>query len=402
MRQRSNLPLHGIRIVACEALMALPFGTQLLADFGADVIDIEHANYRDDSDTRWRLRTGRHKRRIAVNLRDPRGQEIVRQLAMRAEVFAENYRPGVMDNYNLGYKDLSVANPGLLYVSVSGFGHKEILESPNIDLASYGPIGEAMGGVAHSMGVPRDRTEGIAFGDLVTTLFTTIGILIAVRDRERTGLGQYLDMSMADCLLAFNERAVLMHVLSTLQEARDARDKEQPMMAGWGFHDLEAQDGRYTLGLMDESHWKRFCKELGHPEWIVDPAIADKRTRKDAIRETVIPVVNEWARSKSKFEVTRILQQAGLAAAPVLNPGDLLKEPHVAARRMLVDIEDEHGVRMKAVGNPIKLSRVEAGRQQETAQIASPGGDTVQILRAELGMTASDIQELLATGIVRE
>ena len=119
-----------MKIIACEQLVAIPFGTQILADLGADVIGIEHATYRADPDTRWRLRTGRNKRRIAINLREIEGQELVRRLAQRADVFAENFRPGILERYGLSYADLSKANPRLVYASMSGYGHRKILESP--------------------------------------------------------------------------------------------------------------------------------------------------------------------------------------------------------------------------------------------------------------------------------
>ncbi len=403
LREREYMPLHGIKIVTCEALLALPFGTQLLSDFGADVISVEQAAYREDSDTRWRLRTGRHKRRIAVNLRDSRGQEIVRRLAARADVFAENFRPGVVEKYKLGYEGLSALNPRLIYVSVSGFGHREVLESPLLDLASYGPIGEAIGGVAHSIGAPHEGAQAIALGDIVTTLFATIGTLIALRDRDRTGTGQYVDMSMADSLLALNERSILLHALSRLQGASDrGRAREEPLMTGWGSYDLTARDGRFVIVLIESSHWSKFSDVLDHPEWVVDPRIIDKSTRKAALAEHVVPVVSEWARRKSKFEIARLFQEAGLAAAPVLTPEDILVEPHFAARRMLVDVVDELGAHLKVVGNPVKLSKIEANRKEETARIAAPGEHTVQILQTELGMANDEINALLNVGIVKE
>src|SRR5262249_33780609 len=154
---------------------------------------VEHADYRDDPDTRWRLRTGRHKRRIAVNLREPRGQDLVRALASKADAFAENFRPGVMDRYRLGYADLSALNQRLVYLSISGFGHQEVLPTPYKDMASYGPIAEAVSGVTASQG-PRQGAYTIAMGDVITTLFATIGLMVALRGRDRDGRGQYVDL----------------------------------------------------------------------------------------------------------------------------------------------------------------------------------------------------------------
>lgn len=400
LRSQAAQPLHGIKIVSCEAQVALPFGTQILADFGADVIHIEHADYREDSAQRWRLRTGRHKRRIAIDLRNSRGQDIVRQLATRADVFGENFRPGVMDSYKLGYKDLSIVNPKLIYVSVSGFGHEDILASPLRNLACYGPIGEAMGGVADSAGVRAGGNKTMGFGDIVTSIFAMLGVMVALRARDRTGVGQYVDLCLTDCLLATNERAMLMHVLACLQEVADG-PKEAPMQSGWGIHDVPAKDGRFIVALINFAHWTKFCGVLGHPEWIDDPRLANKGTRKATIEQLVLPAVYKWASGKTKVDCARALQDAELAAAPVLTPEDILKEPHMAARRMLVDVIDEHGESLKVVGNPIKLSRVEANREEAVVHMARPGQHTVEVLKAELAMSTAQIDELLASGVIR-
>ena len=402
MREQGALPLHGVRVLACELLVALPFGTQILADLGADVIGIEHYDYRDDTDSRWRLRTGRHKRRISVNLRDPRGQELVRRLAGTIDIFAENYRPGTMDRYGLGYARLSELHPGLVYVSMSGYGHADVLESPLSGNAAYGPIAVAKAGVAHIMGPPPEGTGTLALGDIVSTLFATVGMLAALRDRERTGRGQYVDVSMADSLLTLAERAILIHMLA---QPPWSKEPAEPMPSGWGSFDLQARDGRYVLAIMesaDEAHRSKFCELVGHPEWMADPEIIESSTRRAAVRKKVIPVVNEWAATRSKFEVASLLSESGLAAAPVLTPEETLTEPHFRARKMFEQVIDEYGRETTVVGNPIKLSALEQQRVDVTTRIARPGEHTAQVLAEHLGLSGEQIDELIAEGVVKQ
>jgi CoA:oxalate CoA-transferase len=407
-RAQARLPLHGMRVIACELLVALPFGTQLLADFGADVIDVEHYPARSDADSRWRLRTGRHKRRISVNLRTTEGRQIVQQLVAQADVFAENYRPGVIDKYDLGYERLREINPGIVYASMSGFGHQDILPSPLTDLASYGPIGEAMGGVADMLG-PRPGVGSLALGDITSTLFATVGIMVALWDRQRTGQGQYVDIAMADSLLALCERPVLMHLLSKADGLLDSAGSgtvAEPMPSGFGSWNLNTTDGRCTLTMMDSAdsaQWTRFCYAMDHPEWLDDARIWQRETRERAIRDIVRPVVDEWASSRSKFEVARVFREVGLAAAPVLRPHETLREPHFQARRMFTDVIDEDGRRLSVVGNPIKLSRVERALSESPGQpprIARPGDHTREVLRMDLNMSDQEIDDLAEREVV--
>jgi formyl-CoA transferase len=399
------MPLHGIRVIACEIVVALPFGTQLLSDFGADVIVVEQATYRDDTSSRWRLRTGRHKRRIALNLRDPRGQDMVRRLVADADVFAENYRPGIMDKYGLGFRDLSQVNPRLVYVSMSGFGHTDFLASPLSSAASYGPVAEAMGGVSAMLGASTHTgNEALALGDITSSLFATIGTLIALRDRDRTGLGQYIDISMADSLLALSERSVVMDSLRQIasQGSSDAAAGQLP--SGFGSFDLNACDGRYVIAMLNGSrtgNWVGFCKLLGHPEWIEDTGLTDPASAKKTFERTVLPVLNEWAGIRSKADVADTFQRLGIPAAPVLTPGEIVQDPHFLARRMITDLIDEYGNSVKVAGNPIKLSRVELERpESEELRIVRPAENTDSVLAGLLGMSSEEIAELVEAGVI--
>ncbi|MDF3311472.1 CoA transferase [Rhodococcus sp. T2V] len=394
-------PLTGVRVIACEAIMALPFATQMLADFGADVIGIEHIDWRPDSETSaWRLRTGRHKRRIAVNLREESGQEIVRRLIRGADVFASNFRPGVIDRYGLGYEQVRDINPGVVYASLSGFGTRNLLPSPYENVAAFGPIAEATGGVANSMGHGRGA-EALALGDIVSALFAANGIMMALRHRDRTGVGQLVDVAMADSLLALNERAILMHLLAAEQDPTDSR--EPAISSYYIYDDVDAGDGRVTIMLSTADHWARFSGLLGHSEWADDPEIADPATRRARVTSIVFPVLQKWARGLGKKEAGRQLQQAGLPAAAVLLPPDILEDPHYAAREMLIPTRDADGVVRPMIGSPIKLSSMVRDPQRSAEiSIATPGQHTREILSDELHLSEEQIDELLRRNVVRD
>jgi CoA:oxalate CoA-transferase len=393
-------PLSGLRILAIEQLMAMPFGTQVLADFGADVVGVEPVGYGGDENVPWRLRTGRHKRRISVKLSAPEGQDLIRRLVPNFDVVVENYRPGVMDSYGLGWAALSQVNPRLVYASVSGYGHRDVLASPYADLAAYGPIGEAMSGYTYAaMQSEGGRSVG-ALGDITSSMFAAVGILVALRERDTSGRGAYVDVAMADALFALAELPFVMHTLST-----DARPK-----AGGGAPSgvymggtVPAGDGHVTLIVINDRHWQRLCEIVGRPEWGTDPAYTapDKRAAAGA---QLRPLVAEWASSMTKHEAAAKLRAAGLACAPVMGPADILESDHFEARRMIQPVRQPDGSVVRVPGQPIKISTVvaQSGPNDEVIPIARPGQHTRGVLEADLGLGDNEVDDLLAAGIIAE
>lgn len=396
-------PLEGIRILAIEQLMALPFCTQLLADFGAQVISVESIGYGSYESSRWRERTGRHKQRIQVKLNDARGQELLRRLASSVDVVAENFRPGVMDKYGLGWADMQKVDPALIYVSISGFGHPDFLASPLWGQAAYGPIGEAMSGAMHAIRGQGGLASGMALGDIVSALFATSGILIALRQRDRTGVGQYLDVSMADSLFALAELPFIKHSLSTVVAPRpDGLPTGRSSFVDYPSGVFAASDGEIQLIMMNDLHWEALCRVLGHEEWIDDAGFNDPGTRPSLIREVVLPIFEEWVRARTKVQAAGVLQEAGIAAAPINGPADIEDHAHFQARRMIETVEIEDGLQVKVAGNPIKLSAIEASRGTErpSVPIARPGEHTRSVLEQDFGLTREEIAEFEEQGVV--
>lgn len=392
-------PLKGVRILSFEHLIALPFGMQILSDLGAEVTVIEPHWHRGDAGSRWRLRTGRFKRRIVVNLKDERGQALVHRMVKNFDVFAENYRPGVAKSYNLGYQTLRDMNPRLVYLSVSGFGQADFLPSPLEDLAAYGPIGEAMGGITDTIygGVMTDSATGaLALGDITTSLFATVGLLAALRHRDATGEGQYVDVAMADALLALNERAVVEHQRSGALKPEGVFFKRT----------FNAEHGRVMLIILHEGHWEVLCKLLDHPEWKEDERLYafDRPDVRDvAVEEMVVASLEHWASGLTHIEASEALQKVGLAAAPVLTPPDILTSPHFEARDMLRNVIDEFGSCVTVVGNPIKLSLdrdPDGSHSLAGSAIAPPGEHTFEYLASELDLTAKELEHLSDEGVI--
>jgi crotonobetainyl-CoA:carnitine CoA-transferase CaiB-like acyl-CoA transferase len=395
-------PLSGVRVLAIEQLMALPFGTQLLADFGADVVGVETVGYGGDEAVPWRERTGRFKRRAQIRLDDPRGQELVRRLAGRFDVLAENYRPGVLARYGLGYADLQPVNDRLIYVSVSGYGHPEVLESPYWNMAAYGPIGEAMSGAMYAIRAQGGSTSGMALGDIVASVFATLGTLVALRHRDLTGKGQYVDISMADALMALAELPFTQYSLSLDEQDGDGERPKRPPL-GYPRGAFTAADGEFELMVLNDGHFGALCGLLGHDEWRHDPLILDPQTRPAVVDERVIPVLAEWAKGLTKLEAAERCRAVGLAAAPINGPDDVMKDRHFAARRMVETVIRPDGRPLRVVGDPIKLSSVEAGRNLAAkALLARPGQHTRQLLREELELGDDEITSLVEAGVVAE
>lgn len=395
-------PLSGVRILAVEQLMALPFGTQILSDFGADIVGVEPVGYGGDEAVPWRMRTGRYKRRISVKLNSPEGQDLIRRLVHTYDVVVENYRPGVMDSYGLGYKALSEVNPRLIYCSVSGYGHRDVLQGPHTDLAAYGPIGEAMSGYTHAVLQSGGSRSVGALGDITSSMFATVGILLALRDREQTGRGAYVDVAMADALFALAELPFTQYTAS-IDAPRKQGNGAAPGAGLFLTGQFPAADGHFTMILINPRHWAALCALMGHPEWGEDPAYTAIENRA-AAGETMRPIFLEWASKRSKHEAARELRAAGLAAAPVMSPADILEDEHFAARRMVARVRQPDGSVVRVPGDPIKLSTVEAERNGdgEPVPIARPGEHTRSFFHEELGLSDREIDDLIAAGVLAD
>lgn len=401
----SQLPLAGVRVLALEQMQALPYATQLLAHLGADVVKVEQPGSGDSGraslpamtapDGRQVgatfLRNNLGKRSICVNLKDPRGRQLVLDLAKHFDVVAENSKAGAMARLGLGYSDIAAVHPAAIYVSVSGFGNS--VPTPYHDWPAYAPVVEAMSGI-YEMKRTGDNPPTVApvggLGDISAALFATIGILAALRHREATGRGQYVDIAMLDAVLAVTD------IVTNFWSMGLRKGELGPLIMD-GFR---AKDGWFILQVGRPAQFTQLVALIGHPEWDTDPRFATRQGWVDHLEDVLRPAIEDWAAGRTKAEAAVAMSTAGLAAGPCLADEEVVADPHVAARGMLIEIERTDGVAQPVLtpGNPVRMSAVPpqpAGRRPPWL-----GEHTAGVLAAELGLSPEQIAGLRESKVI--
>jgi crotonobetainyl-CoA:carnitine CoA-transferase CaiB-like acyl-CoA transferase len=401
-------PLDGVRILAAEQMQALPYATQLLARLGADVVKVEHPGAGEsgrgsfphmvDPDGRTVgatfLRNNLNKRSVAIDLKRPEGRELFLSLVPRFDVVCENFKAGTMDRLGLGYDVIAERHPAAVYLSLSGFGNT--VETPYRNWPAYASIVEAMSGIYEYKREPgrgpRANPVG-ALGDISSALFGTIGVLAALRHRDRTGEGQQIDVAMLDALVAMTD---IVANLWSMGIHGQIEDEIKAIVDSFA-----AGDGWFVLQCVRPQHFTALAQVIGRPEWNDDPRFATSAGWIDNIGE-VRAAIEAWAAPMTKFEAAAALSAAGLAAGPCLTPPEVIADPHVAARHMLVetprtdDPDGEHGP-ILVPGNPVKMSKVAEGPETRVPWL---GEHTAEVLAAELGLGDDDLAKLRAEGVI--
>ncbi len=405
-RGRWGKPLAGVRVLAAEQMQALPYATQLMAHLGADVVKVEPPGRGEsgrgarpavrDRDGRsvgaTYLRNNLGKRSITLDLKQADGRVLFERLVPRFDVVAENFTPGTMERLGLGYEVIAGLHPAAIYVSISGFGH--LVDTPYATWPAYAPVVEAMAGLYEpnrKEGEPPPVVVAGALGDNASALFAVIGILSALRHRERTGLGQHVDVSMYDAMLAMADMVPQLWSLGAPKEWAAAG--ATAIVAAF-----RARDGHFVISVFREHHFERLAELVGHPEWVGDPRFA---TREDWARQTeplIRPAVEAWARDKDKLEAARALCEVGVAAGPSNLAPDIRADPHVAARDMLVEVpRPDAADPMLVVGNPVKMSRLAEG---PVTSFPGLGEHTDAFLADELQLDEATLAGLHARGVI--
>ena len=402
--QRYGKPLDGIRVLAAEQMQALPFGTQVLARLGADVIKVEHP--RDGESGRGALPamkdpTGRlagatflrnnlNKRSVGIDLKAPEGRDLFRALAGHVDIVAENFKPGTMARMGLAYEDLAPEYPRLIYVSVSGFGNT--VPSPYDSWAAYAPIVEAMSGI-YAFKQPEDQPPVVgpvgALGDISSALFAVIGTLAALRHRDHTGEGQYVDVAMLDAVVAMTDLVTNFWSMGLRPGGLG------PLLIMDGFR---ARDGWFVVQVGREHQFERLANMIGQPEWLDDPRFATREGWRIHLEEVIRPAIEGWAANKTKLEAARELNEAGIASGPVNSAPDVIADPHVAARDMLVEVPRTDGEPPYLMpGNPVKMTKVAEGPETRVPWV---GEHTDEVLRRELRLSDAELLRLREAGVI--
>jgi formyl-CoA transferase len=399
-------PLDGVRILAAEQMQALPYATQLLARLGAEVVKVEHptagesgrGSYPAMIDPEGRrvgatfLRNNLGKRSVGIDLKHPEGKALFLELVPRFDVVCENFKAGTMDRLGLGYDVLADRHPGVIHLSLSGFGNMGV--SPYEAWPAYASIVEAMSGIYEYRREPgrRPRANPVgALGDISSALFGTIGILAALRHRERTGKGQSIDVAMLDAVVAMTD------IVTNLWSLGVHGPVETEVKAI--LDTFEAKDGWFVLQLVRPHQFPKLAEVIGKAEWLDDPRFADAGGWVAHLESDVRPAVEAWAAGLTKQEASAALSAAGLTAGPCLSPPEVIDDPHVAARHMLVAMPRTDGVDEPVLipGNPVKMSKVAEGPE---TRIPWLGEHTDEVLRAELDLGDDALAKLRSDGII--
>jgi crotonobetainyl-CoA:carnitine CoA-transferase CaiB-like acyl-CoA transferase len=402
-RRQPSGPLTGIRVLALEQMQALPFATQLLARLGADVVKVEppggelgRSSQPSVPDPEGRpmgatfLRNNLGKRSICIDLKNPAGRRLVLDMAPRFDVFAENFRAGAVSRLGLGFEDVAAAHPRCVYVSVSGFGN--VTTSPYRDRMAFAPIVEAMSGIyamKQKGDQPPEASPVGGLGDISAALFATVGLLAALRERDRTGQAQHVDVAMFDSVLAMTD------IVSNFWSMGLTNGEVGPLIND-GFR---TGDGWIIVQVTREHYFERLADIVGHPEWKSDGRLATRQGWVDHLDDVIRPALEGWASDKTRDEACAELGAAGIAAGPCLRDEELVDDPHVGAHGMLVGLERPQGGGRPVLtpGNPVRI--LTAPGTPDT-RVPWTGEDTNDILATELGLSADVVAELRAGGVV--
>ena len=405
-RKSWGKPLADVRVLAVEQMQALPYATQLMAHLGAEIVKVEHPTRGDsgraaqptltDADGRQVgatfTRNNLSKKSLALDLKQPEGQALFKRLVSHFDVVAQNFKSGALDRLGLGYADLADLDPRLIYVSISGFGN--LTESPYAAWPAYAPIAEAMGGIYEPNrreGSPPPVVVAGALGDNASALFAVIGTLAALRHRERTGLGQHVDVSMYDAMIAMAD--MVPQLWSMGASPKLAAAGATAIVAAFA-----ARDGYFVVSVFREHQFERLAKIVGHPEWCRDERFATREGWARQIESVLRPAIEDWAREKTKLEAARALAEQGVAAGPSNRAEDIRADPHVEAHDMLIEVPRVDSEQpMLVAGNPIKLSRMAEG---PVASFPGLGQHTGEVLRDLLSLGDEELAGLRERGVI--
>jgi len=393
-------PLAGIRVLDLTRVLAGPYCTMFLGDLGAEVVKIEQPGVGDDTrgwgppfangESAYFLCINRNKKSLTIDLKSAQGIALVRQLAERADVLIENFRPGAMEQFGLGYARLHATNPKLIYASLSGFG----ADGPMADMPGYDLIVQAWGGLMSITGSEESGPlkVGVAIIDLIAGLMLGKSIAAALYAREKIGVGQKLDTSLLEAEVAVLINAGSNYLVSGKVPGRwgNAHPTIVP------YQSFQTEDSHLVVGVASEGIWKRFCAALGKSELTRDPHF-ERNSNRVANREALIPVLAEIFRSQNNESWLRLLNEAEVPCAPIQTIDRVFQSPQVLHRKMLLEVEHPTAGTVRMAGLPVKFSATPA-----TIRLPPPllGEHSEQVLSSWLGLSSEDVAKLKQKAII--
>ena len=401
MNNASVRPLTGVRVLDLTQAYSGPFCTMHLADQGAEVIKIEVPGVGDQS-RGWEPMEGeasgyfsyinRNKYGLTLNLKTERGKELFRELVKTADVLCENFRVGTMERLGLGYESLREINPRLIYASISGYG----LEGPMSQLPCYDVVAQALGGMISMTGPLGGEMVkvGPAIADNYSGTYLSLGVVMALYQRERTGEGRRLDVSMVDTVFSILETGVMQYTIKGIVSKPEGNS--DPVIAP--FDSFKARDGQFVLACGTNKFWAALCRAMGKPELIEDPRFINNSRRVENYIPTLKGIIEDWSMQHSVDELEELISGAGVPFGRIQNIKQACECDVIRRRNMLWDVYDPaFGREIEMPGTPIKMHGC-----ADRADKAAPGlgEDTERLLCGILGLGHDEVEKLREEGVV--
>lgn len=393
-------PLAGYRVLELGSFIAGPFAGQLCSDYGAEVVKVEPPGRGDpmrtwgvtrDGRSLWWPTIARDKRSVTIDLRNPEGQALVRRLASECDVVIENFRPGTLERWGLGYEQLREANPGIVLVHVSGFGQT----GPYAEQAGFGSVAEAVGGIRYTTGDPTNppSRSGISLGDSLAALFAVIGALAALAERARSGRGQEVDVAIYESVFALMEST-----LADMELGGVVRERSGSVLPGVAPSNAypTADGSDVVIAGNADTVFGRLAAAMGQPELADDPRYATHVARGENMAE-LDEIVIAWTRARSSDDVIDTLNAAGVPVGRINSAETIVDDLHFAARRMILRRSTPDGVEIPMSGVVPKFSRT-PGDVLTTGPAL--GEHTDAVLRKLAGVGDDELQRLRTGGVV--
>ncbi|HEY9066426.1 MAG TPA: CoA transferase [Burkholderiaceae bacterium] len=402
---KQALPLSGIRVVDYSHFLAGPYVGRCLAALGAEVIKVErpgsgdagrqHAWILDEQQSGYYLQLNMGKQGVSVDMKDPRGKDFMQRLCDSADVFIENYRPGALDKLGLGYAALSARNPKLVYCSISAYGHT----GPDAHRAGFGLIAEAKSGIMQMVGTPGEPPPllRISLGDMYTGIHAVAAINAALLGRTRSGRGQHIDMALYDTLVSMHEYAVQCYTLSGGQVLPEQTGHDMPTSTLYGV--FRAADGDLVIAAQVDDSWKRFAAVVeanGGPDGFAGDARFHDLNGRNAHRLEIVNVVKRWVATRRVADVLALLDGVDVPSAKVQRIDEVLADPQIQARGMVVEQQHPRFGTLKLANLPFRFSECDTTIRQVAPDLGQHNADVA----GTLGFGAAEIAEMQRAGVL--
>ena len=397
----SSKPLEGVKILDLTQAYSGPVCTMLLADHGAEVIKLEMPGIGDQTRT-WEPIVdnasgyfscyNRNKLGLSINLKSEEGKKIFKELVKKVDVVCENFRVGTMDRLGLGYETLKELNPGLIYASISGFG----LEGPMALRPCYDTVAQAMGGMISMTGdLGSDGVKvGPAIADSYSGTYLALGIAMALYQKQKTGTGRRIDVSMVDTIFSILETGVIQYTIKGI--VSEPVGNADPVVAPWD--SFKAKDGLFIMACGTEKFWRLFCNAIGQPGLIEDPRFCNNTLRVEHYIPELKDIIEAWSMNLTVDEVEKTISEAGIPFGRIQNAKQVCESELLRNRNMIWSVYDPaFGKEIEIPGNPVKMHGCEDRPKRPAPML---GQHTGQILRALLNKSEEEINTLKQNGVI--